>query len=155
MKKYYTFILLALFFNSCIQTAEKQTANDKRIIGQWNTDSCSIGIIHGVIKSPLTDISGFLKHRITNRFFITFKEDSSFTLQNENGPTEIGIYKITKNASSLTLNQNSHSWITFNIDSITDSTLFLTSRYIPFYSIDADSVSIFRGENINLILNRK
>jgi hypothetical protein len=147
-------IILTFYFDSCSSTNENKSI-DGKIIGQWNTESCLPHFVHAVISVQLADTLEIPKHRIKTNFSINFKQDNLFSFDNENGPTKTGKYKITDSSLTLTLNDDSFSWLTFGIDSVTDNNLFLTSKSIQFYSNTTDSLDLFTGDKVVLIMKRK
>ena len=148
-------IIILTFFYSCSPISENQSI-EKRLIGQWKTESCLPYFVHANIRVAMADTSEILKYRIKPSFFISFKQNNLFSFENENGSTKTGNYELFDNLLSLKLNNDSEKkWIIFKVDSVTDNKLFLTSKSIRFYSNTADSAEVFTGDNVVLILKRK
>ena len=154
MRIWSIFIIVTIFFDSCSSTNENKSITDK-IIGQWNSEICLPHYVHAVISVQLADTLEVSKHRIKTNFSINFKKENLFSFNNENGPTKTGKYNMTDNSLTLSLNNDSISWLTFGIDSVTDNKLFLKSKSIQFYSSTTDSLNLFTGDKVIIILKRK
>jgi hypothetical protein len=154
MRIWSNIIIITFFLNSCSITNENKSIDDK-IIGEWSTESCSPHFIHAVISVQIADTLEIPKNRIKTNFSINFKQDNLFLFENENGPTKTGTYKMNDSSLTLSLNNDSISWLTFEIDSVTDNRLFLMSKSIQFYSNTTDSLDLFTGDEVVLTLKRK
>jgi hypothetical protein len=153
MRIWSTILILSISLYSCTSTIESKSFSDK-IIGEWKTENCLPHFVHAVVSVHLTDSFEIPEYRITTHFSIELDQDNSFSLDNVNGPTKTGKFEIIDSSLVLTLNNDSISWLTFGIDSVTDNRLFLSSGSIQFYSSSTDSLVLFTGDKVDLIMKK-
>jgi uncharacterized protein YcfL len=149
MKHWSTIIILSLLLSSCSFTSENN------VIGQWDTESCLIGFIHASVTIQTDEANAVVKNRINTDFSIKFNQDSSFLYNDLDRDTITGKYKLTGKLLSLTINNDSNSWLNFAVDSTTDERLYLSSNSIKFYSTNKDSLNFFTGDKVALIFKRR
>lgn len=149
-----TILALSIFYYSCTYTRHNEE-DSRKITGQWKTEKCLPDVIHAFIRFQLADTSEIPKYRISPDFSIDLNQDGSFSVDNMNCTTKTGEYIVFVSSLVLTLKNDSISWITFGIDSVMNNSLFLSSKSIQFYSITADTLTLYTGDNVEFIMKRR
>jgi hypothetical protein len=150
MKTRCILIIGALYLFSCSPAEEKESKGNM-LVGNWKSDSFQIHFVHAVF-SKLNEGHEAINGRITSRFSISFKKDSTFVFTNEDGTVETGNYKLAD--SSLILNNGQLEWLSFQIARVAINKLYLYMKRVLFYSIENDTVTFYTGDDVKLILKK-
>ncbi|MCR6639907.1 MAG: hypothetical protein NVV82_13230 [Sporocytophaga sp.] len=137
--------------SSC-SSGRSQGTISNNIFGKWEVESFKASFVHAIIDAPLGEVK-IPQDKVNIDFSIGLNRDSSFVFHNDNGATFTG--KFALKDSILDLNNHTIDWLSFRVDSVNESHLYLLLGKGIFYSIAKDTATWFLGDSVVIVMAKK
>jgi hypothetical protein len=151
MNKVLHFFAIFIFCICCSRPAEERNSEYDLLIGKWKAEKLRIKFFSsGCGEVPINKVPVGSLHE---KFTLTFNKDNTYIIADENGQNGFaGSYQF--NNDSLLLSLKKHGVLIFRVDSLFDNRLYLNQERGQFYTFFKDSFLVYRGQEIDLRLER-
>jgi len=147
------YLFLSIVVVSCSLENNKYKLHKNKLFGTWKTERFQVGSVSGFCQTPLQDSMMVNAEYLCNNFLLKLRKDSSYIYTNCLGKSLIGKYNCKDDFLKLKI--RNYDWLTFVVDSLSDSILYLNRKeYARFFYIDHDTINQHTGNHVTIVLRK-